>query len=139
MQTRLYREQHGRIRQMLREMHALGSAGADDFQIRTALGRLTGTVKMHLAGEDQGLYPRLMAHADEDVRARARSFQDSMGTLFAAYVDFASKWQSGTALRDEPAAFFREFDGISDALTKRMDLEDNDLYLLADRELAGVV
>ena len=136
MQTKIYREQHGRLRQILREMAAMDGSGSDDLDIRRALGRLTGTVKIHLAGEDEGLYPRLLAHPDAAVRAKAREFQESMGGLAAAYVAFAEKWTNAALMRDDRAGFFRELDGIIDALTKRMDLEDRELYAMADRELA---
>lgn len=137
MQTKIYREQHGRLRQIVRELAAMESSGADDLEIRRTLGRLTGTVKIHLAGEDEGLYPRLLAHPDAGVRTKAREFQDSMGGLATAYIAFSEKWMSGSRLRDERKAFFGELAGVADALGKRMDLEDRELYALADRELVA--
>ena len=136
MQTKIYREQHGRLRQILREMSAMERSGADDLDIRRTLGRLTGTVKIHLAGEDEGLYPRLASHSDAAVRAKAKQFQESMGGLAAAYLSFTEKWTDAAALRDDRAGFFREFGGVSKALNDRMELEDNELYEMADRELA---
>lgn len=137
MQTSIYREQHGRIRQIVREIAAMESAGAADLEIRTALGRLSGTVKIHLAGEDASLYPRLFSHPDAAVRTKAKNFHDSMGGLTAAYVAFAGRWSTGAALREDRAGFFSAFRAVADALTTRMDKEDAELYAMADRELAA--
>ena len=136
MQTKVYREQHGRLRQIVREVTALERSDADYMEIRRMLGRLTGTIKIHLAGEDEALYPRLLTHADQAVRVKAQTFQESMGGLAGAYVAFSEKWSSAELLRNDRAGFFREFGAVADALGQRMDLEDRELYAMADRELA---
>lgn len=139
MQTKIYREQHGRIRAVVREIVAMETAGASELEIRTALARLTGTVKIHLGAEDASLYPRLLGHPDAGVRTKAAEFQNSMGGLAAAYIAFTERWLTGTGLRSDRAAFFAEFRGVAEALATRMDREDAELYAMADRELAAAV
>lgn len=136
MQTKIYREQHGRIRQQVRAMLALEHGAADAFELQMQLGRLAGSVKMHLLAEDDGLYPRLLQHQDERVRTKAAEFQTSMGTLASAFLGFVETWRESGAIGKDRAAFFRDLRGVADALNRRMDLEDNELYALADRELA---
>lgn len=137
MQTQIYREQHGRIRQLVREIVAMEASGASELEIRSALGRLTGTVKIHLAGEDSTLYPRLLSHGDAAVRGAAKQFQETMGGLAGAYLAFNEKWTTGMGLRTDRPGFFKEFRGVADALGKRMEKEDAELYAMADRELAA--
>ena len=136
MHTMIYREQHGRIRQIVRDLLGCETSGASDLEVRTLLGRLTGTVKVHLTGEDSALYPRLLAHLDDGVREKAKEFHDSMGSLAGAYGAFAQKWTSGTILRDDRTGFFREFRDIADTLCRGIDLEDRELYTMADENLA---
>jgi hypothetical protein len=137
METRLYREQHGRIRQLAAGLQRAVSADTPATGLRMELARFSGAVKMHLLVEDEGLYPRLLAHADAAVRAKATAFQDSMGTLAAAFAAFYEKWTKAGAIEADPAGFRKELGDVLAALSQRMELEDGDLYVLADRELVA--
>jgi hypothetical protein len=137
MQTRLYREQHGRIRQLAAGLQRAASAPTPATDLRMELARFSGAVKMHLLGEDEGLYPRLLGHADPAVRAKADAFQQSMGSLAAAFLAFYARWIKPGATEADPAGFRTELGDVLAALSRRMELEDGDLYVLADRELAA--
>lgn len=137
MRTVVYREQHGRIRQKSRELEAMDAAGAAPVSIRLTLAGLSGTVNAHLANEDASLYPRLLDHPDAGVRDKAAAFQQSMGTLAGAFAAFYDQWKTPGAIEGDRAGFFAALRGVLKALRERMDLEDGDLYALADRELAA--
>ncbi|MEA2664602.1 MAG: hypothetical protein QOI11_1546 [Candidatus Eremiobacteraeota bacterium] len=137
MQTRLYREQHGRIRQLAAGLQGAASTQAPATDLRMELARFSGAVKMHLLGEDEGLYPRLLEHPDPAVRAKAEAFQQSMGSLAGAFLAFYERWVKTGAIEADSAGFRTELGDVLAALSRRMELEDGDLYVLADRELAA--
>ena len=138
MLTRVFREQHTRIRQLASELEALNVPDLDAALVRNRLAGLSGAVKSHLAGEDRGFYPALLIHTDPAVRERAGEFQNSMGSLAGAYLAFYETWRASGAIEAGPAAFFAELHGVLEALRVRMDLEDAQLYALADRVLTTV-
>jgi len=137
MQTRLYREQHGRLRRLAAGLLE-SAADAPAADLRTQLARLSGVIKVHLTGEDQALYPRLLQHADLEVRAKATHYQQSMGSLAGAFGTFYAAWMKAGAIEADRAGFGAELGDVLGALAARMDAEDGDLYALADRELAAV-
>ena len=137
MQTRLYREQHGRIRRQATDLLRAAGGETTATQLRMDLARLSGSVKMHLTGEDEGLYPRLLQHADPAVRAKAVAFQSSMGALAGAFVAFYEAWKKAGAIEADRPGFNARLGDVLAALGQRMDAEDGDLYALADRELAA--
>lgn len=136
MQTKTYREQHGRLRQILNDLKTGDRQNAPESEMRSHLARLSGLVKIHLTNEDEGLYPRLFAHQNDAVRKKAAQFQQTMGSLAKAFTDFYGKWTKGNAISADRAGFSKELAAVLGALSARMDLEDRELYALADRELA---
>jgi hypothetical protein len=131
--TKLYRDQHERLRAHAAKMLS-ATTEADH---RTLLAQLAGQVMMHLKGEDESLYPRLLAHADPQVRAKAKELQDSMGGLARAFSGFYEKWIKPGAIAGDVQGYKTEMRGVIQAFSQRMDLEDRDLYDLADRALAA--
>ncbi len=132
-QTKLYREQHGRLREHVAKM----LPAADPAEKRTLLAQLAGQVKMHLKAEDDSLYPRLLAHGDPAVRVKAAELQRSMGMLAGSFTGFYEKWIKTGAIAADAAGYDRELRGVVEALANRMDMEDHELYDLADHALAA--
>jgi hypothetical protein len=131
--TRLYREQHDRLRIHAAKM--LAATTSDEH--RTLLAQLAGSVKMHLKGEDDGLYPHLLAHRDPAVRRKAAELQRSMGDLAASFDAFYAQWIKPGAIPADVPGYRTRLTAIIDALSTRMDLEDRELYDLADRALTA--
>ena len=136
-QTRIYRDQHNRLRELAGAMLAL-SPTAPCSEHRTALAKLGGTVKMHLKLEDDSLYPRLLQHKDPAVRASAAALQQSMGALAGTFTSFYEHWIKVGVIDEAPAKYLDELRAVIDALAKRMDLEDRELYDMADAQLVAV-
>jgi hemerythrin-like domain-containing protein len=130
--TRIYRDQHNRLRSHVTKMLAASS----DAEHKTLLAQLAGSLKMHLKGEDDSLYPRLLAHQNPAVRDKAAELQRSMGNLAAAFDAFYANWIKPGAVAADLPAYVTELKAVIDALATRMDLEDRELYDLAERELA---
>lgn len=133
LETKLYRDQHGRLRALAAKM----LAASDPVEQKTFLAQLAGQLKMHLKMEDDSLYPRLLSHVDPNVRAKAQRLQESNGGLAAAFQAFYEKWIKPGAIALDGQGYMTELCGVIHALMSRMDLEDAELYTLADGALAA--
>ena len=129
--TRLYREQHDRLRSHVAKML---EANAEP-EHKKLLAQLAGSVKMHLKAEDDSLYPHLLAHRDAAVRAKATQLKQSMGDLATTFDAFYTHWIKPGAIAADTPRYRSEMSAVIDALAARMDLEDRELYDLADRAL----
>lgn len=134
MQTKLYRQQHGEIRRLLGDIQqTLNPTDAE--KGRSGLAQLAGVLKIHLAMEDNALYPRMLAHDDAAVRATAAEYQESMGHLAPAFEQFYEKWRRHGAIEADSSEFARSYRALALALEDRMRMEDANLYDLVDRKL----
>ncbi len=129
--TRLYRDQHDRLPAHVAKMFDAKT----DSERKPLLAQHAGSVKMHLKAEDDSLYPRLLAHHDVAVRRKAAELQQSMGDLAGAFDAFFARWIKPGAIAADPRTYDHEMKSVVAALATRMDLEDRDLYDLADRAL----
>lgn len=77
--TANFRNQHAGIIELVRRFEATlipARLAADATEARSLLGSLTGKLMVHLAMEDNSLYPRLLAHSDATVRRTAQKFSE---------------------------------------------------------------
>lgn len=88
---------------------------------------------MHLAKEDQHLYPQLRTKGGTRAAAVATRFADEMGGLSAAYLDYANSWTPDRMMRDW-RGFAADTRNIVLALRQRIMREERDLYPLIDEE-----
>jgi len=109
------------------------SLAADAKQARSLLSTLSGKLGMHLAVEDKNLYPELLSHEDDKVRATAKKFVDEMSGIAGAFKKYLDKWPHSKAIQDAPHAFIAETKGVFQALSNRISKEDNELYSLVDK------
>jgi iron-sulfur cluster repair protein YtfE (RIC family) len=101
------------------------AANADS--IRRSLGRLMGKLGVHLAIEDDYLYPRLKDHANAVVRNTAIRFEAEMSGLKPAFLAFKEKWTS-ESIAGDPALFRSELGALFAALGHRVERENSLLY-----------
>ena len=94
---------------------------------------LSGRLKAHLAVEDQMLYPMMIAADHPLASDRAAEYQEEMGGLAANFENYMSKWRSFTAIEADPSGFVTETRELFEALSERIDRENNRLYPLADQ------
>ncbi len=104
-------------------------------QIRSLLTSMTGKIKVHLAMEDDVLYPKLFQHKNADVRATAKRFFEEMGGLKKAFSDYVGKWQGPAAIQKDPSAFMNETKAVINALAERVKKENTELFPMADKAL----
>lgn len=101
-------------------------AASELFRLRK---ELTSTLIAHLKAEDWLLYPRLLTSRDPRIARTARAFNEEMGGLAEAYAAYSYKW-TATSIEADWTGYCAETRGIIDALTRRIDRENNELYPL---------
>lgn len=92
--------------------------------------RLTGRLAVHLAAEDDHIYPILRRHPDPHVRSVAERFSRELGGLAAAMEDYKAEWRVVWGLAELPAPFVRRTRLVLAALEERIRREEEELYAL---------
>ncbi len=80
--TKRFRDQHDQLLEMTSRISAhlkVDELSTDASKVCSLLYVMLGKLSVHLAAEDKALYPRLLEHSDENVKALARKFVDEMG------------------------------------------------------------
>jgi hemerythrin-like domain-containing protein len=135
-QTDSFRRQHQEILGLVKELQPqldVVSLRRDAAPVATGLQRLAAMLKAHLALEDSTLYPKLVAHADPEVAATARRYQQEMGGLQTAFSNYIERWPTATSIQHEPDLFLSQTQQVVAALLARIEREDGELYPMADR------
>jgi hemerythrin-like domain-containing protein len=106
------------------------AAGAAD--IRNRLSQLCGKLSLHLAMEDNSLYPRYQKHADAKVRDTADRFAKEMNGVKPAIEAFSQKWTEREIKVDAPG-FCADAKRLFNHLADRIRRENTDFYPLLDK------
>ncbi len=139
MRTDNFRRQHTDLLAVAGELGKhlnVTELSADPKPAAALLSKLSGKLQVHLAMEDDTLYPHLLEHSDSQVRSTAQRFISEMKGIASAYQAYASRWGAPKKIQADPAGFIKETQGIFQALTQRIDKENNDLYDLVDSKVA---
>lgn len=134
--TEPYRQHHEEIRALVSRIEAMLDAAAiaaDASPIAAVVRELFGKFSVHLALEDNSLYPRYTVHGDLAVADTARRFQIEMGGLGERFDTYKRTWPGPMAIARDPAAFVRDSHMVLDLLKARVTREENQLYDLIDR------
>ncbi|MDM8533143.1 hemerythrin domain-containing protein [Clostridiaceae bacterium HSG29] len=94
---------------------------------------LAGKLKMHLINEDKFLYPTFLSSDDDKLSKKAKEYIEEMGDLSEVYTEFKSKYNVRSKIMVDIPKFMKEANSVFDAIEKRMNKEDNDLYVLAEK------
>ncbi len=105
----------------------------DAARIHRLLAELAEDINFHLKKEDEVLYPALLRHPEERVRLKARKFLDEMEVTLEIFKKYLEKWSDSSTIQSAPEEFANDTRSIFDALSKRIDNEDNELYPLVER------
>lgn len=103
-------------------------AGIDLVTFRSAFSK---ELLAHLTREDWLLYPGLLQSSDKHIAATAQAFMDEMGGLLATYKAWSGNWPTERIVANwQP--FVTETSALLDALARRIDRENNELYPLME-------
>lgn len=133
--TEIFRKQHKELLDLAGQMKSWldpGKLARDAAAVMPLLSQLAGKLKIHLAAEDNGLYPQLTAHPNAAVKGKAKQFQDEMGGILKVFSGYTAKYPTARAIQSAAPAFVKETLGLFEVLAKRIKAEDNDLYPLLD-------
>jgi hemerythrin-like domain-containing protein len=127
--------QHEDLLKIAGQMAALFNAGdleKDASTMRSLLSMLAGKLKIHLALEDEHLYPKLLQHSDAQVRETAKFFVHEMGGIADAFTQYMEKWPTPSSIQANPQSFIDDTSGIFKVLGERIEKENSKLYPLVE-------
>ncbi len=100
-----------------------------------SVANLIGKLQFHLTIEDKSVYPSLLSHKDSRVTSTAQRFMNEMGGIMKTVEIYKTNWSNAKKVQENPTSFIYETKNILDALVKRIEKENNELYQMID-ELA---
>jgi len=104
----------------------------DAAPIALTVAKLLGLLRIHLALEDKLLYPSMIASADTQAAAVARTFASEMGSLAESVGAFGERWLSAKRIASQFEDFRVDALSVVTVLGDRIRRENDELYPLAD-------
>lgn len=101
--------------------------------IRAILRGLDHRVVLHLAQEDNILYPRLLECSHDGIRRLASGFMADLGGLSAEFPKFVQRWQSEDAMVERWPEFVAESFRVIALIHRRIEMEEQQLFPLIDQ------
>ncbi|MCE1193171.1 hemerythrin domain-containing protein [Acidovorax sp.] len=131
-----FKHQHTDILRSIATLRALAHAGVEIHAGSIAQGivAMSGTIKLHLAVEDQVLYPALQRGGNPDLARMGRQYQSEMASIASAYDAFARRWNTAENVRRDPQGFREEANAVLRRVFERMQREDRDFYPRIEEE-----
>lgn len=125
-----FKHQHVDILQRVAALRELTRAGvaANAQAIAEGIIGMSAVIKLHLAVEDQALYPALQRSGDAALARMGRQYQDEMGPLAQAYEAFARRWNTAQRLQGDPEGFRADANDVLRRLHERMQRENREFY-----------
>lgn len=133
--TETYRQHHQELRALAARIEVLldpTAVRADPAAVAGIVRELFGKFSVHLAIEDNSLYPRTKTHADARLRDTATRFETEMGGLSERFEAYRKAWPGPLAIGRDPVAFVNETRAVLEALKARVAREETELYDLID-------
>lgn len=130
MQIDKLKHQHADILARLAALRQLTHAGVAPNAPAIAAGivGMSAVIKLHLAVEDQALYPALQRSHDADMAHMGQLYQDEMAQLAEAYDGFVRRWNTAQRLRADTEGFRADANDVLRRLHARMQRENRDFY-----------
>lgn len=134
MITKQLKRQHHDIGNILGELQK-SIKSPDEVQERALeislkVSQLAGNLKIHLRSEDDNFYPSLLRSEDQRVREIANKFVKEMGDLGEAFDQYRVKYIRKANIEQEPENFIRDTAQVINAILKRVEKEETELYVL---------
>ena len=135
-----FKHQHADIMSNISALRRLAQAGVaqNAADIARLIVSMSSTIKLHLAVEDQALYPALQRGDDAELARLGQRFQVEMGPIAAAFDQFARRWNTAQRLREDEAAFRAAANDVLRRVHERMRHEDRDFYPRVEAQHAAV-
>ena len=125
-----FKHQHTDILRSIATLRALAHAGveANASAIAQGIVAMSGTIKLHLAVEDQALYPALQRGHNPELARMGQQYQRDMGPIAQAYEAFARRWNRPESVRRDEQGFRDDANQVLRMVHERMQRENRDFY-----------
>lgn len=125
-----FKHQHVDILRRIAALRGLTHAGVahNAAAIAEDIIAMSAVIKLHLAVEDQALYPALQRGGSDELARMGRRYQDEMGPIAAAYDAFARRWNTAQCLGADEAGFRADANDVLRRVYARMQREDREFY-----------
>ena len=127
------RDHHSVLRYLLND---IGKPQTSAQETLPLLKRFRTVLIAHLKLEDGWLYPRLEKSANAIVRGKAERYRREMGGVSEQFMQLWSKWSGTGAIESDFSAWRTDWHVFAQAIVRRMDTEDHDLYVAAEADMA---
>ena len=136
-----FKHQHTDILRGIATLRALAHAGVEGNATAIAQGivAMSGTIKLHLAVEDQVLYPALQRGGNAELARMGRQYQSEMASIASAYDTFARRWNTADSVRRDAQGFREQSNVVLRKVYERMQREDHDFYPRIEEQEMAVV
>lgn len=137
METKHFLKQHIdllKISQELSGMLTEEQVKKESEKTHDLLFRLDRYLFAHLMFEDEYVYPTLLnIYQDADARRLAQNYSEEVGQLSKNFTEHIKRWPIAEFITKKPLLFIIETMKLLDALRNRIDKENKELYVIADR------
>ncbi len=130
---RRYQSQHKIIITLCKQLVSLGTIDEvkqDAGFILKIFTTLDNILSLHLKSEDENLYPQLLTHKDPVIKNTSAAMQNELLETTNAYAAYKKKYHCKESIQLDPARYVKDTRKIIDALLKRIDKEETELYSL---------
>jgi hemerythrin-like domain-containing protein len=138
LRTEVFRRQHREILDVVRQLEAKLVVAVSEpnvtADLRGHLNELAGKLTVHLAMEDNALYPRAMERGSPRLRKLAAEFMSEMGGIQELFREYLARWSDSQRIEENTGEFLRETTSFLEALKRRIAKEDAELYSIVDGE-----
>lgn len=133
-----FKHQHLDILRSIDLLRQLTHAGVERnaAEIAQRIIAMSSTIKLHLAVEDQALYPALQRSGNASLARMGRQYQSDMGPIASAYDAFARRWNTADGVRRDAQGFRNEANVVLRRVFERMQRENHDFYPRIEEEEA---
>lgn len=124
-----FKHQHLDILASIERLRASSHAGVAEHadEIAAQIVAMSGVVRLHLAVENDTLYPAL-ATGEARLARMGQAYQKEMGDIAAEYLAFAGRWNLASRLAKAPEQFRQEANRVLRKLHQRIRREDREFY-----------
>ncbi|MDP3842608.1 MAG: hemerythrin domain-containing protein [Oxalobacteraceae bacterium] len=125
-----FKQQHIEINGCVTALRKFAKEGISEnaAEISDLIISMSSIIKLHLSVEDKILYPALQSGSNSVLAKMGKKFQDEMGAIALAYMDFARQWNTSAKVFDDPEGFRSEANKVLKILHERMQKENTDFY-----------
>jgi len=105
---------------------------SDVYKIFVTLSSLMGKLQLHLAVEDEALYPRMIEQGNPQIITTVERFKSEMGGIATTFTNYMKKWNNPEKIKTNPNSFIIETRGLFYILKIRINKENQELFPLLD-------